>query len=322
MQATRKTVQIAVLALIILIPLFNYYGNKIQQKDEIAIGKSIPLAAIHSLFKGSDRDAVITLSHQVKGSIWTIDIWGLKISDPLAVLESSVTALYLYWPMILSIFIPLLFTLILGRVYCGWLCPMNLFSETVTMLRKLLEKTGYRTRDINFSSKTKYTVLILGLSAAYILGYPLMVLIYPPSVISREIFNKIYSGLWGYGILIIGGYLFMELILSKRWWCRYICPGGAVYISLSRFRLLRIKRNNNCNQCGDCVPVCPYDLKPMTQEISAQCDLCCRCVSVCKPDALDYTFSLKNALPKNTKATTPGKPNGKPNGKPKQQEKK
>jgi ferredoxin-type protein NapH len=294
MQIVRRTVQVTVLMLIIMIPLFNYYGIKIHQKDDASIRKSIALSAIHSVFRGEDREEVIQLSHKVKGSIWTINIFGFKISDPLAVLESTVTTFYLYWPMILSMLIPLLFTLILGRVYCGWLCPYSLLSDLIEKLRKLLEKTGYRTRDIQFNKKTKYWSLSLGLIAAYFAGMPLLSLLYPPAVISREIFYKIYNNLWGNGILIIGLFLFFELILSKRWWCRYICPGGAVYIGLSSFCLLKIKRVDSlCTLCGDCDPVCPYDLKPMTKEISAECDLCCKCVGSCQPNALKYTFGRK-----------------------------
>jgi ferredoxin-type protein NapH len=293
MQVFRKSVQITVFILIILIPLFNYYGIKVHQKDDKAIRESVPLSAFHSIFKGSDRDKVIDWSHKVKGSVWTMNIFGFKISDPLAVVESTAATFYLYWPMLLSMLIPLLFTFVLGRVYCGWLCPYNLLAEFAAKVRKLLEKTGYRTRDIVFSYKTKYAVLVLGLIAAYFAGMPLLSLIYPPAVISREIFYKIYNNIWGNGILIIGLFLFIELILSKRWWCRYICPGGAVYVGLSAFRLLRIKRDDNhCDQCGDCIPICPYDLKPMTKEISAECDLCSKCIKVCKPGALKYTFSI------------------------------
>ncbi|MCP4397439.1 MAG: 4Fe-4S binding protein [bacterium] len=294
MQVFRRTIQVIVLLLIIVIPIINLYGIKIRQRDEAAIEKSRALSFVHVLLKDKDRKDVIALSHTVKGSVWAMDIAGFKITDPLALLESTTIALFLYLPLLLSVVGPVLFTIILGRVYCGWLCPMNLVLEVNDKLRTLLEKIGYNTRDVKFGRNTKYAVLIVGLIAAYFAGMPLLSLIYPPAVMSREIFYKVYNGIWGNGIIILGLICFFELILSRRWWCRHICPGGTVYIVLSTFRRLKIQRNDHlCNQCGDCVPVCPYDLKPMTRELTRECDQCGQCIAACKPDALKYTFKIK-----------------------------
>ncbi|MCP4213511.1 MAG: 4Fe-4S binding protein [bacterium] len=292
--------------LIILIPLFNYYGIKVHQKDETTIGKSVPLSALHLVFKGRDRDKVIAWSHKVKGSVWTIDIFGFKLSDPLAVFESSVVTMYLYWPFILSMAIPLLVTLILGRVYCGWLCPFHFVLEINAKVRRLLEKTGYPTRDIAFSRRTRYIVLAVGLVAAFFFGMPLLSLIYPPAVMSREFFYRIFNSAWGNGFFILLGICFVELILSRRWWCRSVCPGGAVYTALSHRRLLNIERNEHtCDRCGDCNPVCPYALDPMNKQLSrsSQCDNCGLCISSCRPKALKYKFSIKRPAVRHSRGT-------------------
>ncbi len=295
MQKLRRTIQITVILLLILIPLVNYYGIKLHQKDDFAIEDSIILSAIHSYFTGQERAEAIELSHAVKGNVWVMDIMGFKISDPLAAVESTIITMYLYLPLLLSIIIPVVFTLILGKVYCGWICPMHLLLEINDKFRKLLSKTRYNTRNVKFSTNTKYWVLLIGVIAAYFAGRPLLALIYPPAVISRVVFYKIYNGIFGSGLLILTAIFFIELVLSRRWWCRYICPGGAVYTMLSGFKKLRITRDDNhCDQCGDCVPICPYNLKPMTKELGKDCDQCGLCISVCKPDALSYTFNFKS----------------------------
>ncbi len=291
MQILRRFVQISVFLILIIILYVNYYGIKIEQKDEYAIKNSPVMSVIHSLFEGQDRKDVVEISHKIKGSVWTINIFGLRITDPLAALESTFVALYIYLPMVASILLPVLLTIILGRIYCGWLCPMHLLMEMNDKLRGLLLKIGYNSRNIVFSRKTKYFVLIIGLISAFIAGRPLLSLFYPPAVISRELFYKIYTGAWGNGLMIIGTIGFIELVLSRRWWCRYICPGGAIYTALSRFRRLRIKRNDlTCDLCGDCNPICPYDLQPMTKELPGECDSCGLCISACKPGALKYNF--------------------------------
>lgn len=293
MQILRRTVQISVVLLLIAIPLLNYYGIKVEQRDDAAIERSIALSLIHTGFQGQERNQVIALTHKIKGSVWTIDVMGFKLSDPLAVLESTTTAMYFYLPMLLSLLVPVVFTVVLGRVYCGWLCPMHLLLEINDKLRHWLKKIGYNSRDVRFSRRTKYYVLGIGLLVAYFAGMPVLSLIYPPAVISREIFYKIYNGFWSNGLMIIAAICFIELVLSRRWWCRYLCPGGAVYTMLSHARLLKIKRDDaRCDQCGECVPICPYDLKPMTKELHAECDQCGLCISVCKPGALAYTLSV------------------------------
>lgn len=293
MQYLRRTIQITVILILIIIPFVNYYGIKIEQKDDFAIQDSVVLSFIHSFFIGLDRDDAVEMTHKVIGSVWTMDINGFNISDPLAAVESSVITLYLYTPLLLSVIIPVIITMILGKVYCGWICPMHLLLEINDWFRKKLAWTGYNTRDIKFSRNTKYWILIVGIIVASFAGRPLLALIYPPAIISREIFYKIYSGIWGHGVLILVMIFFFELILSRRWWCRYICPGGAVYSLLSRFSFLRIKRSDDfCDSCGDCVPVCPYDLEPMTKELGMDCDRCGICIDVCKPGALKYKFNI------------------------------
>ncbi len=289
MQAARRTVQVAVWILIIAVPMVNLYGIKVQQRDEAFVEKSVLLSALHTLFKGGDRKEVVELTHTVRGSVWTLDVGGYKISDPLALVESTVTSMSLYLPLLLSVLIPVLLTLLLGRVYCGWLCPMSLLLEINDRLRSLLEKLGYPALDAKFHGRMKFGVLGGGLLMAYLVGMPVLSLVYPPAVISRELFYRTYNGVWGNGLLFLGLILFIELILSRRWWCRYVCPGGAVYVGLSRFRLLRISRDGRrCEQCGECGPVCPYDLQPMTQELGPDCDQCGLCISACKPGALAY----------------------------------
>ena len=148
------------------------------------------LSALHAVLKDVDRDDVIDMTHKVKGSVWMADVAGFKISDPLAALESTTTAFYLYIPLFLSVLVPAVLTVILGRVCCGWICPMNLILEINDKLRKLLKKTRYNARDIKFNRKTKYGVLIGGLIVAYFIGIPILSLLYPPAIINREIFFK------------------------------------------------------------------------------------------------------------------------------------
>lgn len=296
MQILRRCIQIGIVLSMVIVALVNHYGILLEQKDDDAIYRSVTYKVIHSFFKGQDRTAAVEKTHKIKGTVWTLDVHGFKISDPLAGLESTALTLSFYGPLLLSIIIPLLLTFFFGRIFCGWICPMHLILEINDWLRKLLQKTGYNTRDIPFNRNSKYFVLIGGVLLAAIVGMPLLSLIYPPAVIGREIIYKVYRGWWGTGIMILASISFFELILSRRWWCRSICPGGAIYCAVSKKKSLFIERNNEtCTSCGKCDPVCPYDLKPMSKSLGGECDHCGLCIAACKPKSLKYSFSWMGA---------------------------
>ena len=94
--------------------------------------------------------------------------------------------------------------------------------------------------------------------------------------------------------LIILGIAIFEVTVSRRWWCRYVCPGGAIYSLLGWMRLVRVKRvANHCTQCGECVVACPMGLVPMQDLMGVECDNCGLCMSSCGDHALGYTLWRK-----------------------------
>ncbi len=292
-QWLRRVIQITVVLLLAAVPLVNFYGVKREQRDADAITQSPVLTAVDGVLGDLPRKQAVELSHAVKGSVWTADVLGFKVSDPLAAIESTTTSMTVCGPLWLSALVPVLLTVLLGRAFCGWVCPMNLVFEINDKLRGLLLRTGYNVRNIRFGRFTKYVVLGVGLAVAFAVGMPILSLLYPPAVLSREVYYRVYTGAFGSGLLLLAGICFIELILSRRWWCRYVCAGGAVYSALAYKSRLRIRRDDaRCNQCGDCVPTCPYDLRPMTQDLGADCDQCGRCVRECDPGALAYTLRL------------------------------
>lgn len=96
--------------------------------------------------------------------------------------------------------------------------------------------------------------------------------------------------------LLLAAIIAMELTISRRWWCRYLCPGGALYSLLGWARLVRVQRKAAlCDQCGTCVEVCPMGLAPMQDRFGLECDNCALCISNCPTSALDY--SSETTLP-------------------------
>ncbi len=174
-------------------------------------------------------------------------------------------------------------SVLLGRVFCGYLCPVHLLLEGVERLRELISRLfGVRLHDVQFRHRTKYLVLAAGLVLTAVAGVQLLPLIYPPRVLAQEVFMAAFYGALGWGIWLLGFIVVFEILVSRRWWCRYICPGGALWSLLGRFRLVRIHKDaDTCDRCGDCIGACPFGLNPMVEDPGQECDNCGLCRRAC-----------------------------------------
>ncbi len=228
----------------------------------------------------------------IKGNTWSGNFYGYKISDPLAVLAQMASGLTIYWPFFLSGLIPIVLTVIFGRFFCGWICPATFLYELNSGLSLLLQRFGIKTGRKRFDRRLKYGVLAVGIAISAISGSVLISMIYPPAIIGREIYFGIALGGFGAGLVFFVLTLLFDLLVSRRGFCRYVCPGGALYSLLGRFRLLRIKRIvENCNDCAKCNAVCEFGLDPLRDDFGQECNNCTACIAICPTDAL--TFNMK-----------------------------
>ncbi len=231
----------------------------------------------------------------IKGNTWSGTLFGLKISDPLAVVGQIFSSLSLYWPFILTALIPLIATLLFGRFYCGWICPATLIYELNDNLAAWLRKSGLPVSRLKLDRRIKYIVLVAGLILSAYLGTVMFGSIYPPAIIGREIYYAIALSGFGAGAVFFLLTLLFDLMVSRRGFCRYICPGGALYSLLGRYRLFRIKRNVKiCNDCAKCNVVCQFGLGPLQDDFGMECNNCTACIAVCPTNALSFTVSLQD----------------------------
>ena len=231
----------------------------------------------------------------IKGNTWSGTLFGLKISDPLAVVAQAFTGFSLYWPFILTTLIPLIATLLFGRFYCGWICPATLIYELNDNLAAWLRRAGLPVSRRKLDRRIKYVVLGVGLVLSVYFGTVMFGSIYPPAIIGREIYYAIALGGFGAGAVFFLLTLLFDLMVSRRGFCRYVCPGGALYSILGRYRLFRIKRNvEMCNDCAKCNVVCQFGLDPLQDNFGMECNNCTACIAVCPTDALSFTVSFKD----------------------------
>ncbi len=290
LQIVRRGVQLAVLLGLVAIPVLAHYDNLRAQRDEGGIEGRWDAALVHHFLAEAEHPERIT--NAVRGSLWTLRLGEFVISDPLAVVDFAAASRVVRDAFLLSALIPLLASLLLGRVFCGWICPADLLFEFGSWVRRWARIEG----DLPFARGLKYALLAVGAIAALVLGTQVFAEVYPPRLVGGELYLLVTVGLPGAGAWFLLASLTFEIFVSRRFWCRYACPGGALYSLLGRWRVLRLEVDEAaCTRCGKCGPACEFGLDPENGHFGRECNNCGLCVGACKPDALRWSVGWRPA---------------------------
>lgn len=233
----------------------------------------------------------------------------VPLTDPYVLLQSLFAGHSPESVAIIGASIVLVFYAIVGgRVYCSWVCPVNIVTDTAQWLREQFKITGAS----NLSRKTRYWILAATLILSVIIGGIAWELVNPVSMLHRGL-------IFGMGMawFIVLAVFLLDFLVSRRAWCSHLCPVGAFYSLLGTHSLIRIRADarEQCNDCMDCFMVCPEQqvIKPAlkgyinknSSEVigpvitSSNCTNCGRCIDVCAKNVFHFGLRLNNNL-KNT----------------------
>ncbi|HBO85293.1 MAG: hypothetical protein A2073_05400 [Deltaproteobacteria bacterium GWC2_42_11] len=226
--------------------------------------------------------------------------------NPLVALSAFLTSWTIYKGLVLSLLI-IIPTFFFGRFFCSWVCPMGILNQVVsTFFNRRRADDEYKINSYRKIFRIKYYILtvliILSLFGALQTG-----LLDPVSFITRSFvisafpaFNY-WSG-WHYlkQPLFYGGVFISTLFLIvlfanrflNRFWCRVLCPLGALLGIMSVNPLLRICRNiEKCNNCKKCLKNCHGACEPHSNIRISECLVCMNCIENCPEGALRYGLS-------------------------------
>jgi ferredoxin-type protein NapH len=253
----RHPVQTAALALLVAIPLLNKY-------------------------------ATITF---VQGWYQSLGIGDLWIVSPLEGLESILVTRSVHGPLLLGMLGPVLAAVLLGRVFCSWVCPINTLQEFSGWLRRNFGRQAWKRDRWVLPRALLWYVLIAEVVTTLILGTPLWVFLSPPGLVGRELMTVIFFGTLAVEGVIILAVLGLDLI-TRHFYCRYLCPLGGLLGILGSKRQLRVAMDrDSCTACHRCDRTCPLGLLPSRGEThTATCWNCGRCIDACREGSLQFRW--------------------------------
>ncbi|WP_289282035.1 MULTISPECIES: quinol dehydrogenase ferredoxin subunit NapH [unclassified Methylophaga] len=219
----------------------------------------------------------------------------LKLTDPFILLQSFFAGSPIALPALMgAILVGGFYAFFAGRLYCSWVCPINLLTDLAYWLRKRLNVKG----NMNLSRHLRLWILALSLVLSFLGGTLAWEIVNPITRFQRELIWFSLSG-----AMLLGALFLFDLFVSRRAWCGHLCPVGAFYGILGRYGRLKVTSTptESCDTsgCSRCVAVCPepHVLAPVVSKqalsvTSSDCTRCGACLDECSEGVLSMKIDL------------------------------
>jgi len=206
------------------------------------------------------------------------------------------------WPTVV-VGAPLLLlalTLLMGRSFCGWVCPLGTVLDLVRSLAFWQRRRARPVRRLRRNSWARYYVLVaVAVGAAVslqVLGVldPLVVFQRAATTLMADFFSLRQPELRIY--LAAVSFVFVAMLALELWqprfWCRNLCPLGALLSLGSRYSLLNRRVDERCDGCGECARACPMRAIPREAHDTdySDCSFCLDCAAACPKGAISFGF--------------------------------
>ncbi|MGC3957527.1 MAG: 4Fe-4S binding protein [Verrucomicrobiota bacterium] len=242
----------------------SHYADDLRAKEKIEAESFLAL------------DPLVSLSTAVAGRTW---VWSLAWAGVL---------------LAVCVFVP--------RGFCGYLCPLGTLIDVFDFLVGKRVK-AFRVGGEGWWVHIKY-YLLAGTMVAAVFGVLVSGFVAAIPVITRGVlfiakpFQDAHTRGWHNVPPITAGHvvsiaLFAIVLLlgllRARFWCKYVCPSGAVFSVFNLLRASERKVESSCIKCNKCVEICPFDaIKPDFTTRGTDCTLCQSCGGVCPTHAIKF----------------------------------
>ncbi|MGC8784912.1 MAG: 4Fe-4S binding protein [Armatimonadota bacterium] len=247
-------------------------------------------------------------------------------ADPLAVLSTFIASREVIGALIPLAAVTLALTLVLGRFFCGWFCPMG---TVIDLSDRFLVRRTRRAAGAKGFPQVKYYILAAVLVSALfsvqvtyffdpfaiLTRTVVWVLFAPIALLGRVVTSSPWVADWAPSLtqvafipetqphyrmnllaaIFCAGILALGLV-SRRFWCRNLCPLGALLAFFSGWGIVRRQtQSDKCIECHRCDRECKMGaiLPDSHRYLARECIYCYNCVSVCAPGATSFPITLR-----------------------------
>ncbi len=222
--------------------------------------------------------------------------------DPLVSLSTAIASGSWVWSLVTAMAI-LAACVLIPRGFCGYLCPLGTLIDFFDWC------IGRHIRRFRVSADGWWvhirfyllgSILVSACAGVLISGYfsAIPVITRGMQFTVAPLQNGVSNGWhqippWNMG-QVLSVVMFLGVLglgfLRPRFWCKYVCPSGAVFSVGNLLRISERKVDSSCIHCNKCVEICPFDaIKPDFTTRTLDCTLCQSCGGVCPTHSITFT---------------------------------
>ena len=228
----------------------------------------------------------------VKGDLSSSLLFGfIPLSDPFATLQMFFAGAVIATDILIGAIVVLfVYSVIGGRFFCSWVCPVNIITETAAWLRRKLNFTK-KENTVSFSRNIRYWVIVVSLGLSFFFSLAAFEMISPIGIA----FRGVVFG-FGMGWLFLVAIFLFDLFSQQYGWCGHICPLGGFNALVGRYSIVKVMHDSDkCVHSLECFKVCPEVevLAKVGREsvpITGACIKCGRCIEVCDSEAFKVSI--------------------------------
>ncbi|OOM82226.1 putative electron transport protein YccM [Clostridium puniceum] len=189
------------------------------------------------------------------------------------------------FPSLVEFTAVMVLTIVMGRWFCGWLCAFGAYNDLVYFISKKIFKSKFKVDEKvdSILKYAKYVILVLIIIISWTIGSSILESTSPWDAFGQitdisNIFSSLLIGLILLVLITIGA-AFIE-----RFFCRYLCPLGAIFSIISKIGIVKInKPKADCGKCRACTINCSMGLNlyKVDEVRGGDCINCLKCTEVC-----------------------------------------